>query len=85
MNGKNNRNDTGLDYSQYDKNNKLSFAVASMMFEKFTHITVRRRAPKGGIEYLGGGDPVRIIKRYGDLRVVSSAITRDGLLQITVE
>lgn len=82
---RNGRQDFDNDYSQYDKNNKLSFALASMMFEKYTHITVRRRAPQGGIEFLGGGDPVRIIKRYGDLHVVSSVITHDGLLQITVE
>lgn len=73
------------DYSQYEKNNTVSFALASMMFEQYTHITVRRRKAGHGIEYLGGGDPIRIIKRYGNLHIDSCMIRPDGILQITVK
>lgn len=78
------RNGKDPDYSQYEKNNLLSFAVASMMFEQYTHVIVRRRRPGHGVEYLGGGDPVKVIKRFGNLHIESALITPDGLLQITV-
>ncbi len=82
---RNGRQNSDYDYSQYDKNNTLSFALASMMFGEFTHIVVCRRLPGRRIDYLGGGNPYKIIKRYGDLKVISSVITCDGLLQIIVE
>lgn len=78
------RNGKNMDYSQYEKNNLLSFAVASMMFEQYTHVTVRRRKPGHGVEYLGGGNPVKVIERYGNLHIESAMITPDGMLQITV-
>lgn len=82
---RNGRKNPDYDYSQYDKNNTLSFALASMMFCEFTHIVVCRRLPGRRLDYLGGGNPYKMIKRYGDLKIVSSIITNDGILQITVE
>ena len=72
------------DYDQYEKNNQLSFALASMMFDRFTHIVVRRRRPGHGVIYLGGGNPVTVMERYGDLKIESCVIRPDCILQITV-
>lgn len=72
------------EYDQYEKNNLLSFALASMQFEKYTHVVVRRRRPGHGVIYLGGGDPFTIIDRYGTELIESCLIRPDGILQITV-
>jgi hypothetical protein len=82
---KSGRQCSDLDYSQYDKNNTLAFAMASMMFGEFTNIVVCRRLPDRRIDYLGGGKPYRIMQRYGDLKIKSSIITTDGFLRIMVE
>lgn len=82
---RNGREDFDNDYSQWDKNNRLGFALASMMFDTYTHVLVRRRTPGKGYEHIAGGNPVYLIKKYGDLQIESSIITRDGFLQITVK
>ncbi|AXF52328.1 MAG: hypothetical protein [Inoviridae sp.] len=82
---RNGRQNFNNDYSQWDKNNTLAFALASMMFDRYTHVLVRRQIPGKGYEHIGGGSPVQLMKKYGDLLIESSIITRDGFLQITVK
>lgn len=72
------------DYAQYDRNCKLSFALASMAFEPYTHVIVRQRLPGEGLQTIGGGYVSDLLSRFGDLQVESSYITHEGLLQITV-
>lgn len=55
---RNGREDFDNDYSQWDKNNRLGFALASMMFDTYTHVLVRRRTPGKGYEHIAGGNPV---------------------------
>lgn len=78
-------NGNNPDYSQYEKNNTLAFALASMMFEKYTHILIRRRKPGRRTEHLGGGNPIRIIREFGNLHIESCSITPEGFLIIMVE
>lgn len=74
------------EYSQYDKNNTLGFALASMMFCDYTHIVVRYRDESGYYVCLGGSySPVAIIGTHGSLPIESSRILSDGTLQITVK
>lgn len=74
-----------IDYSQYEKNKKLSFALASMMFEPYTHIIVSRRVPGKGLQVVGGGHAHTVLKRFGDFEIAESRITWDGVLRIIVE
>lgn len=73
------------DYAQYERNSTLSFALASMMFEPYTHVVVLRRIPGEGVSLLGGGRPSVVLSRYGSLKVVRSMITPEGILRIVVE
>lgn len=72
------------EYAQYEKNNMLSFALASMVFEEYTHIVVLQRFPGQGLQLLGGGSVSSILSRFGDRQVVRSSITPHGLLRIVV-
>lgn len=77
--------DNSLDYSQYDKNNTLAFALSSMMFEPFTHIVVKRRTFDTGLQAVGGGTVYSVLSRFGSLKVIRSNITSEGVLLIVVE
>ncbi len=70
---------------QYERNNQLSFALASMAFEEYTHIVVLHRVPGQGLQLLGGGSCSSVLRRFGDLKVLRSCITPHGLLRIVVE
>lgn len=73
------------DYLQYERNCTLSFALASMMFEPWTHMVVLRRVPGRPPVILGGGSPRVVLSRYGSLEVVRSSITPEGILCIVVK
>lgn len=73
------------EYAQYEKNCTLSFALASMGFEEYTHIVVLERVPGHGLQLLGGGSVSSILRRFGSCKVVRSSIAPHGLLRIVVE
>lgn len=73
------------DYNQYEKNNTLRFALSSMMFVDYVHIVVIRMSPGKSPETLGGGRVSTILRRYGDLTVLRSSVTSEGILQIIVK
>ena len=70
---------------QNKQNNTLAFALRSMMFVPYTHVVIRRRGPDRVMVSIGGGDPVSVIRRFGDLQVEQSLITYEGILQIIVK
>lgn len=72
------------EYAQYERNCTLSFALASMGFEEYTHIVVLQRFPGQGLQLLGGGSVSSILRRFGSCKVVRSSITPHGLLRIVV-
>lgn len=73
------------EYAQYEKNCTLSFALASMMYDPWTHIVVCERFLGVGLQVVGGGRPLDIIRRFGSRKVVASRITSEGILRIIVE
>ena len=74
------------EYAQYEKNCTLSFALASMMYDPWTHIVVCERVPGKGLYVVGGGHLLDIIRRFGSRKVVASRISSEsGILRIIVE
>lgn len=73
-----------IDYAQYERNNKLSFAIASMAFDGYTHIVLRKRLSDGSLGMLAGGRPADILSRYGDMEIERASVTFEGLLLIVV-
>lgn len=72
------------EYAQNEKNNTLAFALASMMFEPYTHV-VLKMSSGGHLSFAGGGHVGDVIKHYGHYQVVRSNITGDGILHIVVK
>lgn len=75
----------GSDYQQNENNNLLSFALACMGFEEYTHIVVMQRLSDQGLCLIGGGHLSTVLRRYGGMMVESSYITPEGLLRIIVK
>lgn len=73
------------EYAQYEHNCTLSFALASMMYDPWTHAVLYQRVPGSGLQLLGGGAPFRLIHEFGAWRVERSSISPDGILRIVVE
>lgn len=74
-----------FDYSQYESNNTVAFAIASMRFEVSGRIEVRRRRPRDFPEILSMGYPERILSECGHLKITRSFISSQGRLIIEVE
>lgn len=73
------------EYAQYEHNRTLSFALASMMYDPWTHAVLYHRVPGSGLELLGGGTPFWLIREFGAWTVEHSNISPDGILRIVVE
>lgn len=72
------------EYAQYNHNCTLSFALASMMYDPWTHVVVYERVPGFGLQLLGGGHPLDLIRRFGS-RIVERSSIADSILRIVVK
>lgn len=60
----------------------VKWTLISLNLLPHTHIAIRRHT-SSGVDYLGGGDFMRVVKRFGDMEIIDSAII-DNILIIHV-
>ena len=62
------------EYAQYEHNRTLSFALASMMYDPWTHAVLYHRVPGSGLELLGGGLGGPAHEDEGPLRAAAGGV-----------